>query len=79
MSDASTTLVAAARLSIGRQFSSGLMLQRKLKIDSPTAARVLDELERVGVVGPSLRTRARQVLVAPDRMDEVIESLERDM
>jgi S-DNA-T family DNA segregation ATPase FtsK/SpoIIIE len=49
------------------QRASASMLQRRLRIGYPRAARLLDQLEETGVVGPSLGGgRERQVLLDPD-------------
>jgi len=50
------------------QRASASMLQRRLRIGYPRAARLLDQLEETGVVGPSQGGgRERQVLLAPDQ------------
>jgi S-DNA-T family DNA segregation ATPase FtsK/SpoIIIE len=47
--------------------ASASMLQRRLRIGYPRAARLLDKLEEAGVVGPSLGGgRDREVLLAPE-------------
>jgi len=49
------------------QHASASLLQRRLRIGYPRAARLLDELEELGVVGPSQGGgREREVLVEPD-------------
>jgi DNA segregation ATPase FtsK/SpoIIIE, S-DNA-T family len=49
------------------QRASASMLQRKLRIGYPRAARLLDQLEEMGVVGPSTGGgRDRDVLLEPD-------------
>ncbi len=49
------------------QRASASMLQRRLRIGYPRAARLLDQLEEMGVVGPSLGGgRDREVLLEPD-------------
>jgi S-DNA-T family DNA segregation ATPase FtsK/SpoIIIE len=49
------------------QRASASMLQRRLRIGYPRAARLLDQLEESGVVGPSMGGgRERQVLLEPD-------------
>jgi S-DNA-T family DNA segregation ATPase FtsK/SpoIIIE len=49
------------------QRASASMLQRRLRIGYPRAARLLDQLEEMGVVGPSLGGgREREVLFEPD-------------
>jgi S-DNA-T family DNA segregation ATPase FtsK/SpoIIIE len=48
------------------QHASASLLQRKLRVGYPRAARLLDQLEELGVVGPSLGGgREREVLVEP--------------
>lgn len=48
------------------QRASASLLQRRLRIGYPRAARLLDSLEEMGVVGPSLGGgRERDVLIAP--------------
>ncbi|HCS38517.1 MAG TPA: cell division protein FtsK [Anaerolineaceae bacterium] len=47
------------------------LLQRRLRIGYPRAARLIDELEEMGVVGPSMGSgRDREVLVDGDDGDE---------
>ncbi len=49
------------------QRASASMLQRRLRVGYPRAARLIDELEELGVVGPSLGGgREREVLVPPE-------------
>jgi DNA segregation ATPase FtsK/SpoIIIE, S-DNA-T family len=49
------------------QRASASMLQRRLRIGYPRAARLLDQLEEMGVVGPSMGGgRDREVLLEPD-------------
>jgi S-DNA-T family DNA segregation ATPase FtsK/SpoIIIE len=51
--------------------ASASMLQRKLRIGYPRAARLLDQLEELGVVGPSQGGgRDRDVLLEPDEESE---------
>jgi DNA segregation ATPase FtsK/SpoIIIE, S-DNA-T family len=47
--------------------ASASLLQRRLKIGYPRAARLMDELEELGIIGPSARGgREREVLVDGD-------------
>jgi S-DNA-T family DNA segregation ATPase FtsK/SpoIIIE len=54
------------------QRASASLLQRRLRIGYPRAARLLDQLEEMGIVGESQGGgRERDVLVGPDDgMDE---------
>jgi len=53
------------------QRASASMLQRRLRIGYPRAARLLDQLEEKGVVGPSMGGgRDREVLLEPDEESE---------
>lgn len=53
----------AARLIVRYQQGSVSLLQRRLKIGYARAARIVDELEAAGVVGPFDGGKAREVLV----------------
>jgi S-DNA-T family DNA segregation ATPase FtsK/SpoIIIE len=53
----------AARLIVRHQQGSVSLLQRRLKIGYSRAARIVDELEVAGVVGPFDGSKARLVLV----------------
>jgi len=56
------------------QRASASMLQRRLRIGYPRAARLLDQLEELGVVGPSQGGgKERDVLLAPLDEDELQE------
>jgi S-DNA-T family DNA segregation ATPase FtsK/SpoIIIE len=53
------------------QRASASLLQRRLRIGYPRAARLLDELEAAGVVGPSVGSgKDREVLLPPDDGEE---------
>lgn len=56
----------AARIIVRSQQGSVSLLQRKLSVGYSRAARIVDQLEDAGIVGPFEGSKARQVLVADE-------------
>ncbi len=60
----------ALRIVVAGQQGSTSMLQRRLRIGYTRAGRLMDMLEQAGIVGPPDGSRAREVLVPPDYLEQ---------
>src|SRR2546422_680027 len=61
----------AAEVCIQNQLGSTSLLQRRMSIGYGRAARIIDQLELAGILGPANGSKPRDVLVGLDDLDEI--------
>ena len=62
----------AAHVIVRHQQGSVSLLQRRLKLGYSRAARIVDQLEQAGIVGPSEGSKAREVIIDNEEQLETI-------
>lgn len=65
-------LADAARIVVRAGYGSVSLLQRKMRIGYVTAARLIDELEARGIVGPAQGSSPREVLVGLEALERLL-------
>ena len=71
MADRDELLKKAINMLKDEKHASASMLQRRLRIGYPRAARLMDELEEMGIVGPAQTGgREREVLLEDEEEEE---------
>ena len=53
------------------------MLQRRLRVGYTRAGRLIDMLERRGIVGPWEGSKSRQILIEGDDLEHVLSGLDQ--
>src|SRR5262249_46175007 len=61
----------AARFVVSSGQASTSMLQRRFRIGFSRAGRLVDMMEREGIIGPADGSKPREILVAPDYYETV--------
>jgi S-DNA-T family DNA segregation ATPase FtsK/SpoIIIE len=61
----------AAEVVVQHQQGSTSLLQRRLKVGYGRAARIVDQLEQAGIVGPPEGSKPRDVLVTLDEVERI--------
>jgi len=61
----------AAECCVQNQLGSTSLLQRRLKIGYGRAARIIDQLHDAGILGPPDGSKAREVLVGLEELDQI--------
>ncbi|MCU0374362.1 MAG: DNA translocase FtsK [Chitinophagaceae bacterium] len=75
LSDRDSLFDEAAKLIVAHQQGSTSLIQRRMKLGYNRAGRLMDQLEKAGIVGPNQGSKPRDVLVKTEM--ELLEILER--
>jgi S-DNA-T family DNA segregation ATPase FtsK/SpoIIIE len=63
----------AARLVVSTGMGSTSLIQRRLEVGFARAGRIMDQLERAGVVGPQTKAgKQREVLMTPEEVENIL-------
>jgi S-DNA-T family DNA segregation ATPase FtsK/SpoIIIE len=72
--DRDTLFRQAAEICIQNQLGSTSLLQRRMSIGYGRAARIIDQLELAGILGPANGSKPRDVLIGLEDLDEICEA-----
>jgi len=65
----------AAQIIVDTGLGSTSLLQRRLNLGYARAGRIMDQLQDAGIVGPPNGSKAREVIVRPDELDDTLAML----
>lgn len=71
-SDRDEMFEEAARLILKLQQCSTSTLQRRLKLGYARAARIVDQMEVAGIVGPNQGAKGREILITEDDLEDLL-------
>ncbi len=69
--DLDPLIIKALEIAVEYEQVSASMLQRKIKVGYARAARILDEMEELGYIGPSEGAKPRVVMISSDKLEEI--------
>jgi S-DNA-T family DNA segregation ATPase FtsK/SpoIIIE len=76
MSDLDDMFEEAAKVIVGNQHGSTSMIQRKLQLGYNRAGRIMDQMEKLGIVGPAQGSKPREVLFySIEELERFLETL----
>ncbi len=69
----------AARLVVQHQQGSTSLIQRRMQLGYNRAGRIIDQLEKAGIVGPFEGSKAREVIVQdPQTLEQILKRLDEE-
>ena len=71
-------LAQAAKVIISTQTGAAWLLMQELDIDFTDATRLLDELGRLGIIGPHTGAGRHDVLYRPGELGQAVELIEKE-
>lgn len=66
-------LMPALRVLVENGYASVSLLQRKLNVGYPRAARMIDRLNELGYVGPFEGSKPRELLITPEQFENLVD------
>jgi DNA segregation ATPase FtsK/SpoIIIE, S-DNA-T family len=76
LSELDSNFEEAARLIVANQHGSTSMIQRKMQLGYNRAGRIMDQMEKLGIVGPAQGSKPREVLFyTVDEFDNYMQTL----
>lgn len=74
--DEDPLLYDAVDIILTQEQASISFIQRKLKVGYARAARIVDQIEEMGIVGPNEGTKPRKLLMTKEQIEEMKQNQE---